>query len=144
MHVNGSATGGLRTQPRLAALGGAMVGAAATLAILLAMGQLEATSAAVLSSQGAATPGQGLLEYRQGERGAAVEARPALFVLTDHRRGEIGAGLAAPAATERFHDEVRSFLRRAVTGAATPGGRWADLHARPATQMGFWADRHAR
>ncbi len=105
MYVIESATVGLRTQPRLAALGGAMVGAAVTLAIVLAMGQLEATSAAVLSPQGAATPGQGLLEYRQGERGAAVEERPWVFVLTDHRRGEIGAGLAAPDAIDGYREQ---------------------------------------
>ena len=105
MYVIGSATIGLRTQPRLAALGGAVVGSAVTLAIVLAMGQLEATSAAVLSSPGGGTPGQGLLEFRQGERGAAVEEQLRVFVLTDHRRGEIGEGLAAPGAIDGYREQ---------------------------------------
>lgn len=104
MNVIGSATVGLRSQPRLAALGGAMVGSALTLAIVFAMGQLETTSAAVLSSQGAGTPGQGLLEFRQGER-AAVGERPWVIVLTDHRRGEIGAGAAAGGEIDGYREQ---------------------------------------
>lgn len=113
MNVIGSATVGLRSQPRLAALGGAMVGSALTLAIVLAMGQLETTSAAVLSSQGGGTAGQGLLEFRQGERGAAVGERSWIFVLTDHRRGEIGEGLAAAGAIDGYREQRQGEINAA-------------------------------
>lgn len=121
MYVIGSATVGLRTQPWLAALGGAMVGSALTLAIVLAMGQLETTSAAVLGSQGAGTSGQGLLEFRQGERGAAGEERPWVLVLTDHRLGEIGEGLAAAGAIDGYREQRAGEIgaQPAAEGAAS-------------------------
>jgi hypothetical protein len=82
-----------------------MIGAGLTLAIILAMGQLETAPVAVLSSQGVGTSDKGLLEFRQGERGTAAEERPGVFVLSDHRLGEIGEGAASADAVDGYREQ---------------------------------------
>ncbi len=98
-----------------------MIGAALTLAIVLAIGQLETAPAAVLSSQGAGTLGQGLLEFRQGERGATVDERTLVFALTDHRLGEIREGLPAAGAIDGYREQRAGEIgaQPAAEGAAS-------------------------